>query len=81
MHALLFDNPAQPLVVADGMGSMAALIGMVRRRIRPDLILFADALAVCGKTLWSTCHALTNTRKLLIPHSAKRRNRLFSPSQ
>lgn len=40
----LFKPQQIPLVVAYGMGvdSTAAIIGLVRRKIRPDLILFAD---------------------------------------
>lgn len=36
--------PSQPLVVSYGMGvdSTAVLVGLVQRRIRPDLILFAN---------------------------------------
>ncbi len=40
----LFPSGVQPLVVSYGMGvdSTALLVGLARRRIRPDLILFAD---------------------------------------
>lgn len=42
----------QPFQVADGLGvdSMAMLIGLAQRGIRPDAILFADTVAEKDET-------------------------------
>ncbi len=56
----VFDDPAEPISVAYGMGvdSTAMLVGMRKRGIRPDLILFADTGGELPETLAYGDHVL-----------------------